>query len=270
MGINIGPDYEDQGGQFHCYIFNPGRTNTFVVDFVGDKKKYNEITLTANELKIPTAERKYKALDFFLEHPLRNGWYGKVNYTYSKTEGNAEGQLNSDRAQVDVATTLNFDLPELVENTYGKLPNNHTHQIKAYGFYELTPEWGIGGNGIAISGRPKSCIGFHPNAATEATGIVAAYGTSFFYCNGQPSPRGSLGELPWDVRFDMNVTYAPKSVPGLRTTLNVFNVFNRQTVQTIQETYNTSPTAVSNRYGGTLSLTPPRSVQLIVNYSFKL
>ena len=269
MGVTPGQDYEDEGGQFHCYIFNPGKTNTFVIDFVGDKKKYNEITLTANELGMPVAERKYKALDFFLEHPLRNGWYGKVNYTYSKSEGNAEGQLNSDRAQVDVATTLSFDLPELVENTYGKLPNNHTHAIKAFGFYELTSEWGIGGNGVAISGRPRSCIGFHPKGPTEVTGIVAAYGTSFFYCDGKPSPRGSLGELPWDVRFDMNLTYQPKVLPGLRATLNVFNLFNRQTVQTVQETYNSSPTAVSNRFGGTLSTTPPRSVQLIVNYTFK-
>jgi hypothetical protein len=33
------------------------------------------------------------------------------------------------------------------------------HQIKAFGFYELTSEWSAGANLLLQSGRPKLCIG---------------------------------------------------------------------------------------------------------------
>jgi hypothetical protein len=52
----------------------------------------------------------------FLEHPYRNGWYAKVNYTLSRNKGNTEGQTLSDTAtaQGDVAATQTWDYPELM------------------------------------------------------------------------------------------------------------------------------------------------------------
>jgi hypothetical protein len=40
----------------------------------------------------PKVERTYTAIDLFAEHPFRNHWYGKVNYTWSRSKGNMEGQ----------------------------------------------------------------------------------------------------------------------------------------------------------------------------------
>ena len=254
-----------------AHIFNPGTANTFNVDF-GDGKLV-KVPLTAAELSMPTAERNYFALDVFAEHPYRNGWYGKLGYTYSRSRGNTEGQLLSDVGQADVAATQTWDFPEIMINANGLLPNNRTHQIKAYGYMDLTPEFGIGANVLLASGRPKNCIGNLPDAlATNPDGspnYAAAYGSAFFFCDGVATPRGSQGELPWDSRLDLNFSYKPQQVKGLRFDLTVFNALNKQAVQSVDELYNDSSSTVSPTYGMPLSFSSPRSFKLTASYVAK-
>jgi hypothetical protein len=251
-------------GYFGCASFNPGRDNTFLIDYTGNKT-YSEIHLTAAELGFEKAKRTYAALDLFAEHPMRNGWYGRVNYTWSRNKGNTEGQTKSDNAQTDVAATSTWDNTGLMVGADGLLPNNRKHQVKAFGFYELAPEWSVGGNFLAASGRPLNCFGWNPNSSDGG-----AYGSVYFSCDGKPSPRGSLGTLPWDVRLDMNLVYRPAFVNGLAVKMDVFNVANKQTAQTIDETHNvlTSP-EINPTYGRVISYTPPRAVKLTVEYNHR-
>jgi hypothetical protein len=251
---------------FICASFNPGQTNTFNVDF-NNNKQYTPVTLTTKELGFENVQRTYWAVDLFAEHPLRNGWYGKINYTLSRNEGNTEGQTRSDVGQTDVSATASWDSGDLMDNTYGKLPNNRTHQIKAFGFYELTKEWSIGGNLLLASGRPRNCMGYHPNPDSYANGYTSAA----FYCDGKPSPRGSLGELPWDKRLDLNFAYKPQSFKGLGFKVDVFNVFNEQSVMNIDEQKNTGgfESPVSKTYGRVINYSEPRSVKLSAEYNHK-
>ena len=263
---------------FQCALFNPGFDNTFLVDFTGSGSTtipLTKVNLSAAELGEQKAKRTYTALDFFVEHPLRNGWYGKVNYTWSASKGNSEGQLLSDIGQADVATTQTFDHPEIGLNSYGRLPNDRRHQIKAYGFYELTSEWGTGANLLLASGRPKNCKGSLPANLFANVGSgdgslsPQLYGSAFFFCNGVATPRGSQGNLPWDTRLDLNLTYRPASVKGLAFKGTVFNVFNKQTVSTIEERRNLGSGAVRNTSQAVLAYTPPISFMFSVAYDFK-
>lgn len=266
-------DTSNYGG-FGCASINPGKAQSFLIDFndrnpdVSKRGKFTTVALSAADIGLPEAERTYSAVDLFLEHPLRNGWYGKINYTWSQSKGNTEGQTLSDVAQTDVAATQTWDHPELMEGAYGLLPNDRTHQIKAYGFYDLTPEWQIGANLLLASGRPKNCIGYYAgNSATEGD---VDYGAAYRYCDGKPTPRGSEGFLPWDKRLDLSVAYKPGSFKGLELKADVTNVFNEQTVQTIDEVYNNNVNnAISVTYGRTISTTAPRSVRLTAVYNYK-
>jgi len=251
---------------FHCASFNPGKDNTFLVDFAGTGTNHTRVHLTAAELGFEKAERTYRAVDLFAEHPLRKGWYGRIGYTWSRAHGNTEGQTLSDVAQTDVAATQTWDYPEIMEYAKGLLPSHRKHQIKAYGFYELTPEWSIAGNLLAASGRPKNCIGNYPDALL--TDDNPNYGSAHHYCNQVPSPRGTAGELPWDIRLDMNVVYKPAALKGLSLKMDVFNVTNRQTVQAIDEVYNLQ-TQVSPTYGRPIGFTAPRAVKFSVEYNHK-
>lgn len=252
-----------------CQTFNPGRDNTFYIDFVGGGKNDTLVHLTKAEQGFPDPTRTYAALDLFLEHPMRNGWYGKVNYTLSKNKGNTEGQVRSDNGQTDVSATSVWDYPELMVGADGLLPNDRKHQLKAFGFYQLNKEFTFGGNMLVASGRPRSCIGSAP-----APGDSPNYSNQTFYCFGSDRsknilvPRGTLGRLPWDTRLDLNAVYSPQSLKGLAFKIDVFNVFNRQTLQNVTEAYN-SGTAVSANYEAPLSATAPRSAKFTVQYDHK-
>jgi len=258
--------------EFHCSLFNPGEDNFFKLDINGDGKR-EDIRLSAAELGYPKNKRTYLALDLFAEHPFRDGWYGKLAYTWSQSKGNTEGQTLSDIGQADVATTQAFDFPEITLNSYGVLPNNRTHQIKAYGFYELTPQWSTAANLLLASGRPTNCIGGLPVAlggGASPTNPANDYGSAFFYCNQIATPRGSRGNLPWDTRLDLNVAYKVPAVKGLVLKLDVFNVMNRQTVSTIEERYNVNGSDnVRPQSSGVLAYTAPRSAKITAEYNYK-
>jgi TonB dependent receptor/Carboxypeptidase regulatory-like domain/TonB-dependent Receptor Plug Domain len=254
---------------FGCATINAGEDNTISFDWSDDGVD-NAVPfhLSAAAIGLPKPKRNYFALDFFLEHPFKDGWYGKLTYTYSKSEGNTEGQTKSDNGQADVAVTSNWDFRELMEYADGPLPNDRTHQIKAYGYLQATPEWGFGATAVAESGRPRNCFGDYGGSGEDIGG--GQYGAVFFYCDGQPSPRGSKGRLPWNFNIDASAVYKPPYAKGLSLRVDVFNLFNRQTVQAIEEGRDSafSYGGVNPDYGRVLAYSQPRKVRLTAQYDF--
>ncbi|MEN9868766.1 MAG: hypothetical protein RL748_4356, partial [Pseudomonadota bacterium] len=246
-----------------CYIFNPGEGATIYLIDTNGVGRY--VSFSADELGYPKIERKYTAIDLFLEHPLRNNWYGKLNYTWSRSKGNTEGQTRSDSGQTEIAISALFDFPEFTPGQNGLLPNDRTHQIKAYGFYEFNQEWSIGANLLIQSGRPNVCLGTNP-ASDENLG----YGAEYYFCAGKLVPRGSIGRLPWEKRLDMSLSYKPNLLKGLAIKADVFNLFNSQTPTARREFYDdgTGEGILAN-YGEGRGFTAARSVKLTVEYSKK-
>lgn len=252
-----------------CFIFNPGEAATVWLNGSDGSGRY--VTMSAAEMGFPKVERTYKAVDLFAEHPLRDGWYGKVNYTWSKSYGNMEGQTRSDTGQTDVGTTAAWDFPEFAVNGVGVLPNDRTHQLKMYGFYELTPQWSIGADVLVQSGRPKVCLGTNADADSGVGNPYGGpgYGPEYFWCEGKPVPRGSLGRLPAEKRLDMNFVFRPAQAKGLAFKAEVFNVLNAQAVLARQEVYDDGSEAQVANYGEARTLQAPRSVKLSVEYNHR-
>lgn len=251
----------------HCVLINPGESNTYQFDIDGDGR-YDRIQLSKEMLKFPKLERKYVAVDLFMERPFNGKWYGRVDYTWSQSYGNLEGQLNSDIGQTDVSTTLAGDYWELAQHSGGFLPNDRRHQVKMNGYYQLTPEFLVSGAFTYASGRPMNCRGAYPNIDPQSPN----YGSYHFFCNGEPAPRGTFGRLPNTVRFDFGARYTPSWAPGLNVGLNVYNAFNRQSVSNVAELYNqgTSATTINGNWGRTVSYTLPRYAELSLRYDFGL
>ena len=256
---------------FSCAMFNPGRDNDFLVDYAGTGN-YTKVHLTAAQLGFDKPKRTYAAIDLFAEHPYRNGWAGRINYTLARSRGNTEGQTLSDTttAQGDVAATQTWDYHEIMDYANGLLPNDRRHQIKAYGFYDLATEWTIGGNLLLASGRPRSCYGTNPNTI----GTDYNYQSASHYCFGTtgnlnvPSPRGTVGRLPWEKTLDLNLAYRPVYISGLSLKVDVFNVFNTQSLQKVYERYNTNNARYS-LYEGAIAYTQPRSMRFTAEYNHK-
>lgn len=269
----------DPRSYLNCFIFNPGRDATLWLESHNAQGLATGngrwVTFTAKELGFPKAERKYTALDFFAEHPLSNSWYGKINYTWSRSAGNMEGQTNSDTGQSDVAVTANWDFPEFMSFTRGVLPNDRTHAIKAFGFYEFNKEWSLGLNALLQSGRPKTCQGTDLDAEAGLKNPLGAdwggpgYGNVYMWCDGKPAPRGTLGRMPWETRMDLSLTYKPASLKGLSIGLDMFNVFNNQVVLTRQETYDGGDGSITSTYGEVRQYATPRTMKFKIEYTHK-
>ena len=213
----------------------------------------------------------------YSSHVFTPAW-GKATYTWSRNWGNTEGQVLSDIGQADVATTQAWDFPEFSVGADGNLPNDRTHQVKLFGYYQVDPEWGIGGNFLAASGRPRNCIGNAPSTSTTQDVYsnppvitnYSGYGSAYFFCNGVYAPRGSYGNLPPDLRLDVNFSYKPAGFKGFNVKLDIFNLFNRQAIETIEERmYNTNATSIRTTYGSVQSYNAPRTMKLTAQYDYK-
>jgi outer membrane receptor protein involved in Fe transport len=269
---------------YECKIINPGVDNTMV--FSNPDGTYVDAKITAEQFGLPKLKRTYKGIDLFLEHPFRNKWYGKIDYTLSWNKGNAEGMLYSDSGQPDVAVTANWDSPELMDGGYGWLPNDRRHQIKFFGFYEFSPEWRVSGTLTAASGRPKSYAGTYegepllsvdgkvgPDALTDKEyndAYVTYNGPYYHWVDGVVSARGAGGRLPWTTLLDLGVTYAPSYFKNqLKLGVDVFNVFDSIETQSSVDQLRLANNAINPNGGMPLSYNVGRSVRVTLRYDWQ-
>ncbi|MEX1829714.1 TonB-dependent receptor [Luteibacter sp. CQ10] len=247
----------DLTGLRGCYFFNPGSAATFQLPNAAGG--YQQVKITNDDFGFPHVMRKYYALDTYLEHPFDGTWWGRVTYTFSRSYGNTEGQVKSDIGQADIAATQDWDYPYLMEYSGGRLPNDHRHQLKAFGTWQINPEWNISGIFTMASGAPSSCQGLYGPDQT-----APAYpGNYYHYCNGLPAPAGSAGDTPWTHIFSLNAEYRPSFADHkLAFNVNVYNVFNEQKPTRLE------PDFSDGYYKLPRSWETPRYVRFGVTYDF--
>lgn len=274
--------YWDPSRTYGSAAVNPGRTNVYRV--VGWDGQVHDLAVSRQQQGFPEFKRRYSAVEFSLERPFDGQWYARLNYVWSHSYGTTEGQLRSDlwrtggalgsyQGQSAVSTTQSWDHAALMEHFNGNQSNDHRHQIKMYGYYQLTGEWGVSGNLSMISGAPKNCLGNY--AGDNYTGTdPAGYGGSqitggpYHYCQGLPSPPGSQGYLPWINQIDLGVTYKPAFFDGLAFSLNVFNVTNEDSVTNIYP-FSQLPDGTTNPlWNQAVAYQTPRYARFTVSYDF--
>jgi hypothetical protein len=245
-----------------CYLSNPGRSNTYLLpDTSGG---YDAVTVTAKDFGMPQAKRNYYGLETFLEHPFDGKWYGKVDYLYSRSYGNSEGQVRSDIGQTDVSATVDWDFGKVMEYSNGYLANDHKHQFKAYGSYQIAPEWMVSANLALISGAPKTCLGAYGADQTNPIGYTSYY----HYCGGEPSRPGDAGRLPWQHVLSLSAEYRPEwADKKLGFNVMVYNVFNESVATSTYARYGTT-TAPNVNYERIQFWSTPRYVRFGINYDF--
>lgn len=269
-----------------CFIFNPGVGNTFWEEQADGG--FQQVHYSAQQLDLPQLKRRYYAVDLFLERAFANNFYGKVEYTFSRNYGNTEGQLASDLdtgagGQEDVSVTQDWDLPQLMVGANGPLPNHRKHQLKAFGYYEWSPEWRTGASLIMASGRPRSCTSYYP---TADAGLYN--GSYYYFCGlagtgtppGAPgyvapsadyrfASRGSAGNNPWTFQLNLNVAYVPNWANNKLTfQLDVLNALNRQVSGVWYGKYSENRVTPDQRFGQELLFSQPRTIRVTTRYDF--
>lgn len=274
---------EDNVGQGSYYVLhNPGEATNISYDFNQDGviEAAENVVLSAADLQLPKAERKYLALETTFRGQLLDNLYVDASYVLSHSYGNTEGLVRTDNGQADPGWTTSYDYGDLMDHGKGDLPNDHRHAFKVAGYYDITNELTLGLVSSLTSGAPKNYFSVHPEGvdscapgnAWEAC-ISRYYGAASFYDeNGNPAPRGSAGRLDWLLNVDMSLGYdLDLSVGRVNLKGTVYNLFNSSTPLAVNEERSINSgngLAVNPNYGLTTIQQAPRYVSLEARYEF--
>src|SRR5262249_43865015 len=168
------------------------------------------------------ARRYYRAIEFTATKRFSNNWQFISSYVYSSLIGNYEGLFRNDNGQTDPNITSLFDLPSLLANTYGRLPNDRPHQLKFNGSYQTPFRLVLSGNFYAQSGIPFNALIPHPvNGNNEGFGVQR--GTAV-------NPRNGKNRTPTTYQLDFGAYYPVRlgEKRELRFMFDWFNVTNTQ------------------------------------------
>jgi outer membrane receptor protein involved in Fe transport len=168
------------------------------------------------------AYRYYRALEFTATKRFSKNYGIIASYVYSSLIGNYEGLFRNDNGQSDPNITSLFDLPSLLGNTYGRLPNDRPHQFKFNGTYRTPWKLLISSNFYAQTGIPFNALIPHP-VYGDNEGFGVPRGTAV-------NPITGDTRTPTTFQLDMGLYYPITFGEDreLRFQFDWFNVTNTQ------------------------------------------
>ncbi|HEY0310490.1 MAG TPA: TonB-dependent receptor [Luteimonas sp.] len=267
-------------------IINPGETNTLWcpdtndwVTFDSSEDGYKALGSGAI-MGYKKPKRTYKAVEFQLDRAWDEKWAFNASYIWSKSEGNIEGPVNSDTGYNDTNLVQYYDHPAVNER-YGVLFNDHRHQIKLRGSYQLNDAWLFGATFSAYSGGPISAYGVrwpNDNRSAGGPGEFSGGGSGWICvanCGDYTtrelvySPLGAFGRMPWVKDLSANVTWTiPVPVGDLKARFAVYNLLNSQTTVNVHTRYESTPGNQMPYFGQAKGWQSPRYMQLVLTYDF--
>lgn len=174
----------------------------------------------------PVPTRNYNALQITAEKKFSKNFLLLASYTYGRTYGNYPGLYQSSNGQLDPNISTAFDLPDLLQNHDGPLPNDRPHLLKIRGAYFIPTSDVRKDDGLTLgaawnmtSGQPIEVLGRNPYYGNSETYIL---------------PRGSGGRTPMIYSLDLSALYRFDKV---EFSLNVFNALNFRGVTLVDEDY---------------------------------
>ncbi|MDX6383850.1 MAG: hypothetical protein QOK48_1423 [Blastocatellia bacterium] len=259
------------------FIFNPGRNEP------GTTERF---ACDGGPGRLPRcfgrAQRFYRAVELTATKRFTNNYQFIASYVFSSLIGNYEGLFRNDNGQSDPNITSLFDLQSLLDNTYGRLPNDRPHQFKFNGSYRTPWKMLISGNFYMQSGTPFNQLIPHPIYGNNE-GFQVQRGTAIVPAvtatqAGFPNVVNSIGSqrTPTTMNLDLGIYYPIKigEKKELRLTGDWFNVFNSQRALTLDQTFTinsgvTGVPAVPNPfYGSALLIQAPSAFRFGAKFSF--
>jgi hypothetical protein len=241
-GIYRAQDAVIEDGSFDdgtCYfLFNPGQSSIqSIVSLLerdgcvnGPGQPTSADILAAGDI-FGRARRYYRAVEFTATKRFSKNWQLIGSYVFSSLIGNYEGLFRNDNGQSDPNITSLFDLPSLLTNLYGRLPNDRPHQFKLDGSYRWPFKLVTSASFRAQTGIPFNQLIPH-----------FLYGDN----EGFGVPRGTAinpltGSTRTPVTYNLDIgAYFPITFGEqreLRFTADWFNVFNAQRAIRQDETF---------------------------------
>ncbi len=258
------------------FIFNPGRNEP------GTTERAACSGAAGAPRCFGRAQRFYRAIELTATKRFTNNYQFIASYVFSSLTGNYEGLFRNDNGQSDPNITSLFDLQSLLDNTYGRLPNDRPHQFKFNGSYRTPWKLLVSGNFYLQSGTPFNQLiphpiygnneGFQVQRGTAIVPVVTATQAGF------PNVVNSIGSsrTPTTMNLDLGVYYPIKfgEKRELRLTGDWFNVFNSQRAITLDQTFSINSgvsgvaPVVNPFWGSALLIQAPSAFRFGAKFSF--
>ncbi|MFN2168296.1 MAG: Oar protein, partial [Anaerolineae bacterium] len=204
-------------GNISGWVFaNPGRDLTLTRDCGSgpervkiDLGRTQDFDVNGNAIGGPEAERDYKALEFTLARQWDERWSMDFSYTWSRSDGNYEGGVNSDTGNDIPGWTEAGDNVAYLLGNYGRTPNDRRHAFKLRGAYAVNEALTLAANFSLISGRPI-------NARAQGNPFTNSTSYDFNYlcvanCDAETNGerefqrlnKGAYGDTDWVPSLDL-------------------------------------------------------------------
>jgi hypothetical protein len=180
-----------------------------------------------NELFDPPS-RNFDAWTFRIQKRFAQNWILLASYTYSRLVGNYDGWVNPLTGSINIGVAPQYDIPELVRNSFGPLSFDQPHRAKLDGFYSFDlREAGrltLGTSFRFASGYPVSLRAYNNR-----------YGGAVVYL----LPRGAGGRVEPNYQWNLSAGYA-YPLPGdleIEFSARIINVTNSKAVIRVDNVY---------------------------------
>jgi hypothetical protein len=267
----------DDGNTY--FIFNPGRNEPGTTERAACE---GDVATGRAPRCFGSAARFYRAIEFTATKRFTNNYQFIASYVYSSLTGNYEGLFRNDNGQADPNITSLFDLQSLLDNTYGRLPNDRPHQFKFNGSYRTPWKVMISGNYYVQSGTPFNMLvphvvygnnqGMGVQRGTAVVPVVTATEPGF------PNIVQSVGttRTPTTMNLDLGFYYPIKigETRELRLSGDWFNVFNSQRAITLDQTFSINsgvagvPAVANPFYGSAQIMQAPSAFRFGAKFTF--
>jgi hypothetical protein len=242
---NVIEDFSDDFGNTY-WIGNPGQNGKGLAPVHVEEYDYPG---QSEWITFPKPRRDYRELVLSVDKAKGgDAWALSTSLTFAINEGNFAGMDSPLNGQADPNITSTYDLPTLMRNTYGILPNSPRYNFQMNGSYDF-------GFGLMASARYSYRAGTAISAVGPDLGWLYGpvnYGSDYYMFDGQfvhggnygnnealLEPRGSRGTTPDVSRLDLHVEWT-YNLPMARKTkmvlfMDMFNVFNQQMALTVNQ-----------------------------------
>jgi hypothetical protein len=202
----------------------------------------------------PRPTRTYKAVQLTATKRFARRWFVSGSYTYSQLRGNYPGLYQPEGDQRDPNLSTQYDVPGIMSNRYGPLPNDRPHLIQLHGYtvYPFQRSSVIGGFSFTgRSGQPVSVLGRYPGSDPLNSFIL---------------PRGSAGRTPFVTQLDLHLGYRRSLGPkaSAEVFFDLFNVLDQRAVLAEDQEYTVDrvmPLPKGGDIGGLLARNPVGSIK---------
>jgi hypothetical protein len=179
----------------------------------------------------PKPVRNLDAWTVQLTRRLAKGWSVRASYTYSRELGNYNGYVDERTGAINLGASTQYDVPELVRNSFGPLTGTVPHMVNLDGIYSFDFRR-AGRLTLAANVRYRTGLPISVRTDTAASQYRGSY---LIYL----LPRGAGGRVESNYRVNLTASYAYPIAKDLEIEFiaRIINVSNARAALRVDEVY---------------------------------